>query len=148
MNKALILFSSTLIGIFLIDQSIKALFLEGFRWYGDFFSLILTFNKGVAFSMLAFLEGDLKYIQLALMVGIFVYLLRHKESFQKYSLPAGIIIGAGLSNVYDRFIHGGVVDYFFWHYGFEFAVFNFADVMIDCGVVMILYLSWKKEKIG
>ena len=148
MSRALILFFSVLVGIFLIDQSIKTLFLEGFRWYGDFFSLILTFNKGVAFSMLAFLEENLKFIQLVIMLGVFLYLLRHKESFIKYSLPAGIIMGAGLSNVYDRFIHGGVVDYFFWHYGFEFAVFNFADVMIDCGVVLILYLSWKKEKVA
>ncbi|MDD3342084.1 MAG: signal peptidase II [Sulfurospirillaceae bacterium] len=146
MNKTLITFLSALLGVFFIDQSIKTLFLEGFRWYGDFFSLILTFNKGVAFSMFAFLEGHLKYIQLIMIMSIFLYLLRHKESFQKYSLPAGIIMGAGLSNVYDRFIHGGVVDYFFWHYGFEFAVFNFADVMIDCGVVLILYLSWTKEK--
>lgn len=147
MNRSFILFFSALLSIFFIDQSIKILFLEGFRWYGDFFSLILTFNKGVAFSMLAFLEGNLKYIQLVIMLSVFLYLLRHKESFKKYSLPAGIIMGAGLSNVYDRFIHGGVVDYFFWHYGFEFAVFNFADVMIDCGVVLILYFSWKKEKV-
>lgn len=146
MNKALILFCSALIGIFIIDQSIKAIFLEGFRWYGDFFSLILTYNKGVAFSMLAFLEGNLKYIQLVIILGVFIYLMFERESFKKYSLPAGIIMGAGLSNVYDRFIHGGVVDYFFWHYGFEFAVFNFADVMIDFGVIIILYLSWKKPK--
>ena len=148
MSRALILFFSVAVGIFLIDQSIKTLFLEGFRWYGDFFSLILTFNKGVAFSMLAFLEENLKFIQLVIMLSVFLYLLRYKERFVRYSLPAGIIMGAGLSNVYDRFIHGGVVDYFFWHYGFEFAVFNFADVMIDCGVVLILYLSWKKEKVA
>ena len=59
-----------------------------------------------------------------------------KETFIKYAFPAGIIAGTGLSNVYDRFIHGGVVDYLFWHYGVEFAVFNFEDVMIEfwcCG---------------
>lgn len=146
MSKALILFSSVLLGVFLIDQGIKTLFLEGFRWYGDFFSLILTYNKGVAFSMLSFLDEKLKYIQLFIIIALFIYLLRDKESFKKFSLPAGIIMGAGLSNIYDRFIHGGVVDYFFWHYGFEFAVFNFADVMINAGVVLILYLSWKKNR--
>ena len=50
----------------------------------------------------------------------------------------GIILGAGASNVLDRFIHGGVVDYVFWHKWFNFAVFNFADVMINLGVVIIL----------
>ena len=71
---------------------------------------------------------------------------KKKETFIKYAFPAGIIAGAALSNVYDRFIHGGVVDYFFWHYGFEFAVFNFADVMINFGVVLILWYSWKGSK--
>ena len=96
--------------------------------------------------MLSFLDEYLKYIQLILIVGLCSYLIWEKETFIKYTFPAGIIAGAGLSNVFDRFMHGGVVDYLFWHYGFEFAVFNFADVMIDFGVVMILYLSWKSSK--
>lgn len=132
--------------IFIIDQMIKSLFLEGFRWYGDYFSLILTYNKGVAFSMFAFLEEYLKYIQLLLVSGLGVYLVVHKEILQNYSFPIGVIAGAALSNILDRFIHGGVVDYFFWHYGFEFAVFNFADVMIDFGVILILYRSWRQTK--
>lgn len=121
-------------------------FLEGFRWQGEFFSLILTYNKGVAFSMFAFLEEYLKYIQLLLVGGLGMYLFFHKEILRMYALPIGIIAGAALSNIFDRFIHGGVVDYFFWHYGFEFAVFNFADVMIDVGVVLILYRSWRAPK--
>jgi len=69
----------------------------------------------------------------------------HKETFIKYSLPLGVILGAGSSNIYDRFIYGGVVDYVYWHCGFDFAIFNFADVMIDAGVVAILYLSYKNK---
>lgn len=146
MNRALKFFLLSLVVVFCIDQWLKTLFLEGLRWNGDYFSLVLTFNKGVAFSMLSFLDEYLKYIQLALIGSLCVYLIWEKETFIKYAFPAGIIAGAGLSNVYDRFIHGGVVDYLFWHYGFEFAVFNFADVMIDFGVVVILYLSWKNSK--
>ena len=121
-------------------------FLDGFRWQGEFFSLILTYNKGVAFSMFAFLEEYLKYIQLLLVGTLALYVFLHKEHVQPYCLSIGIIAGAALSNIYDRFIHGGVVDYFFWHYGFEFAVFNFADVMIDLGVILIIYHSWKSPK--
>jgi signal peptidase II len=39
-------------------------------------------------------------------------------------------------------LHGGVVDYVFWHCGFDFAVFNFADVMIDVAVVLILLIHF------
>ena len=146
MNKKWVSIVASLCFIFFVDQMIKAFFLEGFRWQGEFFSLILTYNKGVAFSMFAFLEEYLKYVQLLLVGVLGVYLLFHKEVLHLYAMPIGIIAGAALSNIYDRFIHGGVVDYFFWHYGFEFAVFNFADVMIDFGVLLILYRSWKAPK--
>ena len=144
MAKSLIIFILAFIGVFVIDQNLKTIFLEGFRWYGDYFSLILTYNKGIAFSMLSFLEGNLKYLQIAILLGVFLYLSLNKDIFKSYSLPAGIILGAGCSNLYDRFIHGGVVDYFYWHKWFSFAVFNFADVMINIGVVIILFLSFRK----
>lgn len=146
MNRRGLFFLGALCGIFIIDQMLKALFLEGFRWNGDYFSLILTYNKGVAFSMFAFLEEHLKYLQLLLIFCVGLYLAFEKLFFKEHTLAIGIIAGAALSNVYDRFIHGGVVDYFFWHYGFEFAVFNFADVMIDFGVVLILWTSWRASK--
>ncbi len=145
-KKAWLIFGVTLVAIFGIDQWIKTLFLDGFRWQGDFFSLILTYNKGVAFSMFSFLEEYLKYIQLLLVGSLGIYLLFHQTLLHSYGFAIGLIGGAAFSNIYDRFIHGGVVDYFFWHYGFEFAVFNFADVMIDLGVLLIFYRSWKASK--
>ena len=65
----------TLAGIFIIDQNIKMLFVDGFRYYTDCIDLILVYNKGVAFSMLAFLDEWLKYIQLVLVLGILIYIL-------------------------------------------------------------------------
>ena len=146
MAKSLIVFVLVFIGIFVIDQNIKTIFLEGYRWYGDYFSLILVFNKGVAFSMLSFLEGNLKYLQIALLSGVFLYLILNRDIFKRYSLPAGVVLGAGCSNLYDRFIHGGVVDYFYWHKWFSFAVFNFADAMINVAVILILIISYWKPK--
>jgi signal peptidase II len=35
-----------------------------------------------------------------------------------------------------------VVDYIAWHCGFNFAVFNFADVAIDLAVVWILIMVY------
>jgi len=146
MSKKSLIFGLTLCGVFIIDQIIKTIFLEGFRWNGDYFSLILTYNKGVAFSMFAFLDEYLKYIQLLLIFVVGCYLYFEKLFFKEHALAISLIAGAALGNVFDRFIHGGVVDYFFWHYGFEFAVFNFADVMIDVGVVLILWRSWRSTK--
>jgi signal peptidase II len=135
-----------LISIFLIDQVIKFIFLSGFRWEGDWLSLILVYNKGVAFSMFAFLEEYLKYIQLGLLAVVGFYFYKEKIMI-KHPLLSGILFGAGISNVFDRFIHIGVVDYVYYHGLFNFAVFNFADVMIDFSVGMfVLFYILKKEK--
>lgn len=131
----------TLGGIFIIDQNIKMLFVDGFRYYTECIDLILVYNKGVAFSMLAFLDESLKYIQLVLVSGILIYVISMNKLC--YALPAGLLLGGAFSNVYDRFIHGGVVDMVYWHCGFDFAVFNFADVMIDIAVVWILILNFR-----
>lgn len=128
-------------GVFIIDQNIKQLFLDGFRYYTDCIDLILVFNKGVAFSMFAFLKEWLKWIQLLMISGVVLYTLYLNNRI--YSFPVGILVGAGFSNVYDRFMHEGVVDMVYWHCGFDFAVFNFADVMIDLAVVWLLWINWK-----
>lgn len=141
MLKSIVILLLALTGIFIIDQTVKSLFIEGFRAYTDCIDLILVYNKGVAFSMFAFLAESLKWIQLALLAGVIVYTLRLRKNC--YLLPVGIMVGAGISNVYDRFVHGGVVDYVYWHCGFNFAVFNFADVMIDFAVLWLIVLNFR-----
>ncbi|MBT5934297.1 signal peptidase II [Sulfurimonas sp.] len=130
-----------LVGVFIIDQNIKMLFVDGFRYYTDCIDLILVYNKGVAFSMFSFLEGYLKYIQLVLVLGVLGYVFYLQKLC--YAFPAGLLLGGAFSNIYDRFIHEGVVDMVYWHCGFNFAVFNFADVMIDVAVIWILILNYK-----
>jgi signal peptidase II len=136
---AILLF--TLVGIFIIDQNIKAIFVDGFRYYTECIDLILVYNKGVAFSMFAFLTEYLKYIQLILVSGVLAYVVYMKKIC--YAFPVGLLLGGAFSNIYDRFIHEGVVDMVYWHCGFDFAVFNFADVMIDLAVVWLLVLNFK-----
>ncbi|MCX6077610.1 MAG: signal peptidase II [Campylobacterales bacterium] len=128
-------------GIFIIDQYIKMLFVDGFRYYTQCIDFILVYNKGVAFSMLSFLDESLKYIQLIMVSGILIYMIYLQKIC--YAFPAGLMLGGAFSNIYDRFIHGGVVDMVYWHCGFNFAVFNFADVMIDVAVAWILLLNFK-----
>lgn len=143
MVRSIVLLLLVMSTALLIDQAIKSIFLGGFRLYSPYIDLILVFNKGVAFSMFAFLEGALKWIQLALLAGVIGYTLWLKRTC--YLIPVGILVGSGLSNVVDRFVHGGVVDYVYWHYGFDFAVFNAADVMIDFAVVWLLLLNFRPQ---
>lgn len=126
------------------DQYIKSIILSGFRWHSDYLSIIFVLNDGVAFSMLSFLKGYLKYIQIAVLSFAIIY-SASAGYIRKYALELGLIFGSGASNIYDRFIHGGVVDYIYYHYWFEFAVFNLADMLIDLGVLLIIIKLLKKK---
>ena len=129
------------LGTFIIDQNIKSLFVEGYYRAGECIDLELHYNKGVAFSMLSFIGPYLKWIQSLLIVGIIFYVF--KEGYLKrYAFPVGLLIGGALGNVYDRFVHEGVVDYIAWHCGFNFAVFNYADVAIDVAVAWVIIMVY------
>jgi signal peptidase II len=153
--RSYIIFILLVVGTFIIDQSLKVMAMEAVNGVeyatilkGSCIDLELYYNRGVAFSMLSFLGDNLKLVQLVLIFGIIFYVF-YEGYVKKYAFPLGLIIGGALGNLYDRFIHEGVVDYVAWHCGFDFAVFNYADVMIDLGVAIILLLSfleYKKEK--
>lgn len=131
----------------IMDQYIKYGFVFlNWNYDGPVISLVLAYNYGVAFSMFSFLEGNLKYIQIVMLLAASIYLYVNKNILEHYYIPIAFIFAGGISNIIDRFIHGGVVDYVYWHYKFEFAIFNLADVLIDIGVVLILYLHYKESK--
>ena len=134
-------FFLVLLGTFIIDQNIKSLFVEGYYRAGTCIDLELHYNKGVAFSMFAFLGPYLKWLQALLVLGILFFVF-YEGYIKRYAFPVGLLLGGALGNVYDRFVHGGVVDYVAWHCGFDFAVFNFADVAIDVAVVWILVMVY------
>jgi len=141
MVKLLTIFLLAIIGTIIIDQNIKTLFVHGYYWDSNCISLELHYNKGVAFSMFAFLGPYLKWIQIALISGIVVYIF-YEGYLKRYAFALGILVGAAISNLYDRFIHEGVVDYIAWHCWFDFAVFNYADMMINLSIAWILLIYY------
>jgi signal peptidase II len=138
-------FSFFIVAFFCVDRLIKNAVLGGFSYEGSCISFVFVLNDGVAFSWFAFLGTYLKWLQIALLVGVFFYLHYEKLIF-RYALPVALIFAGGIANVYDRFVHGGVVDFIYWHCGFDFAIFNFADVIINVGVALLLVSVYMDEK--
>ncbi|AGR76420.1 prolipoprotein signal peptidase II [Aliarcobacter butzleri 7h1h] len=147
MRRELKLATTIFVAVFIIDQIVKFGF-ANLAWDvdGPYMSLKLAYNYGVAFSMFSFLDQNLKYIQLVIVILATLYLLKNRDVFKEYYLPIALLYAGGLSNILDRFTYGAVVDYFYWHYGFEFAIFNFADVIIDLAVVIIIYKQLRQSK--
>jgi signal peptidase II len=148
MVRYITIFLLVAIGTVIIDYNIKIWAMESVHGVeystilkGSCIDLELHYNKGVAFSMLAFLGDNLKWIQLMLISGIVGFVL-YEGYLKKFAFPIGLIVGGAIGNLHDRFVYEGVVDYIAWHCGFDFAVFNYADIMIDLGVGLILLFSF------
>lgn len=72
-QKSLLVFMGVFFLIFGVDQAIKHAILEGFHYESLVIDIVLVFNKGVAFSLLSFLEGGLKYLQILLILGLLFF---------------------------------------------------------------------------
>ncbi len=143
--RFVLIFALALAGVFLVDQAIKELFVDGYFRAGECIDLKLRYNKGIAWSMFAFLGGSLKWIH-ALFVAFVAFVALKRENLQKYALFSGVLVGSAFSNLFDRFTKEGVVDYVAWHCGFDYPVFNLADVLILISMASILFIYYKTSK--
>ena len=138
--RLLAVFFLVLVGTFVVDQGIKELFVLGYDWQSPCISLELHYNKGVAFSMFAFLGSYLKWLQALLIAGIIAYLFA-SGFVKRYAFALGLLLGGAISNLYDRFTQEGVVDYIYWHCWFDYPVFNYADIAVIIGVG---WIAWRE----
>lgn len=139
-NMKVILFFAMIAFAIILDQAVKLYILsqESPLFKSPFIDIILVYNKGIAFSFLSALGTQLKWIILAMLFLMLFIVLKSEDLFNAHYLAFGIIIGSGFSNLIDRFLRNGVVDYIFWHYKFHFAVFNLADAMINLAIAWII----------
>lgn len=111
-----------------------------------FFSLTYVKNTGVAFSML---EGNILFILLmsVIVVGVLVYFAKSKGNGRLEKICYSMILGGALGNFLDRIFYGYVIDFLdFTLFGFTMAIFNVADVLIVCGVFLLIVLELLKER--
>lgn len=93
-------------------------------------------NDGMAFSMLAGKQGILIGVTSLMLIGVLVWLLRGDMPLLE-RISWTLVLGGGIGNLIDRVLNGVVVDYInvlFMH----FAVFNFADICVCCGVGLLI----------
>jgi signal peptidase II len=135
------------LAVLFLDQLTKTVVERTFE-LGDsrsitgFFNLVLTYNKGAAFSFLANAGGwqdeFLTLVGLGASVFIVVLLIRHGHQ-RLFSFALGLILGGALGNVIDRVLHGHVIDFLDFHWGgWHWPAFNVADSAIVCGAALLI----------
>ena len=145
MKKKIFIFSLIII---IIDFIIKLFALNNITnicVIPDFFYLTLAKNTGAAFSLLE--NQTIFFILIGVLVifYIFNYLIKDKmstlEKISNIFLTGGII-----GNLIDRIIYGYVVDYLrFIIFGYNFPIFNLADICITIGVILLIINMLRKE---
>lgn len=133
--------------IVLADQATKIVIERMFN-YGDvrpvssFFNLVLTYNKGAAFSFLANAGGWQDEFLTAVGVGasLFIMFLLARHGTQKlFSLSLAMILGGAIGNVIDRVLYGHVIDFLDFHVrGWHWPAFNLADSAIVGGAALLI----------
>jgi signal peptidase II len=113
-----------------------------------FFSFILLFNPGAAFSFLANAGGWQKHVftLLALLVSGWLGWNIAKQRFTTLmNCAAAFISGGAIGNVIDRFAYGHVIDFILLYYqNWFYPAFNLADSFICVGAVLMVLDSLKK----
>ena len=135
-----------------VDQVIKLVVLEHLAPVGSitliekFLSLTYVENTGAAFGSFSAHTTLLSvFTALVLIVGL-IYLLSGKVNSKIAYACLTVIIAGGISNLLDRIFRGFVVDYIEPLF-VNFAVFNFADILVTCGAgVLIIYLIYDMVK--
>ena len=108
-----------------------------------FFNLLLVYNRGAAFSILADAPGWQRglFIAIALAASAWIlYLLRSHPHQRLFALALSLVLAGAVGNVIDRIFIGAVVDFLDFHaLGYHWPAFNVADSAISCGAVLLIW---------
>lgn len=113
-----------------------------------FFSLVNVTNTGAAFSIL---EGRTFFlVMLTLLVIVMILKMRKDFDDKRYvNVAFGFLMGGILGNLVDRLFLGSVRDFLkFRIFGYNFPVFNVADMAIVIGVILLIINIFRGESNG
>ena len=111
-------------------------------------NLSLTYNYGAAFSILQ--NKQLVLIPITLTISaviIFLMIKSRKNGHWTLMLSFAMILGGGIGNLIDRIAIGYVIDYLEFKF-FRFPVFNFADMAVVGGsILLVIYILFVEGKV-
>lgn len=133
--------------VFISDQLTKSaaanyLLRHGGVKLAPFFSLTLIHNTGAAFGILSGASGWQNFffifITLAACVVILWVIWRLDAKDILLATALMLVLGGAMGNLFDRLIHGYVVDFIdVYYHGWHWPAFNIADSAITAGAVVL-----------
>ncbi|OOE34337.1 signal peptidase II [Salinivibrio kushneri] len=112
-----------------------------------FFNLTYVHNHGAAFSFLSDAGGWQRWLFSVIALGVsglLAYWMRHTPADKRMiNIAYAMIIGGALGNLFDRLVHGYVIDFLDFYLGqSHWPAFNLADSAICVGAALIILDSF------
>lgn len=133
-----------LIGL-LLDQSIKIIVSNLMTPFTskiiikNFFELTFVKNTGGAWGILSNNLILLIFVSIVALLVLNSYIKKEQHINNLMIFSYGFLIGGILGNLIDRLFRGYVVDFFhFYIFGYDYPVFNIADILIVVGISLML----------
>ena len=144
-NKTIKLILIITILLIIIDQMSKVIvkYIDEEPIGNDFIGITLIQNEGIAFGLNS---GNTKNMILSIIILLIVIsFIRNQKNLidTKTSIALSFVLAGGISNLIDRIIRGGIVDFIKIK---NFAIFNFADIYIVIGWILIVVFLVKFNK--
>ncbi len=111
----------------------------------NFFSITKVYNDGASWGIM----NGYRYILIIIAIVMLVILIMYQKNFTKNirnTLAFSFLYAGIVGNLIDRIIHGYVIDFLdFEIFKYDFPVFNFADICITFGIILLVIAILKKE---
>jgi signal peptidase II len=145
------------LAVVFLDQGVKLWLVHHFALFErvhvlPVLDIILTYNSGAAFSMLAEASSWVRWLFVLVALGVSVALVLwlrrlHVRLHALLACGLALIVGGALGNMIDRLRIGRVVDFVHVHWGHHyFPAFNVADSAITVGAVLLLLDAWLETR--
>ena len=135
-----------LLGIDLLLKYLVSTYLTTVNIIDNFFSLTYVLNDGAAFSLFA--SRTYLLILIALICLFFIiYELKNNLDDRVLSIGYSLVLAGLLGNFLDRLMDGYIIDYLsFKIFTYNFPIFNFADILIVVGIIIVIIKEILKER--
>ena len=107
-----------------------------------FLNITFVRNTGISFGL--FSDGGIFnryfFTVFAIVIGTTLLIIALFNSEKLIQIALLFISGGAIGNAIDRVYFGGVIDFIdFFLYNFHWPAFNFADIFITLGVIILLF---------
>ena len=102
-----------------------------------------AYNRGIAFGMFQGIGPLVGWLTIGVVIVLTISMLRLPEGSNLMKLGMSILIGGALGNMWDRIVHGEVLDFLVTP--IRAGIFNVADVLIYVGIGICFIAAFLPE---